>query len=272
VASLVTRALAWRPGTRRLAAILEDLWRTAAASPPDPGEPAPAPVARYLGLALGEAGSVPLAVGLGHQAELNRSLDREAWCRIRSRQWIAARSPGFVWSASVGGPLGMSVDVIDAYVDGRGEFGVWMGGVLPLGSARGSDAIARGELMRWLAEAVYAPWALASCRGLRWRPVDADHADAELSDGGVSVTLNFTFGEDGLVRSVRAGDRPRMVGRGFVDTPWVGHWSDWQRRGGVLVPTRGEVAWIIDGRPRPYWRGTLSTWEELRDPLRRPPG
>jgi len=185
---------------------------------------------------------------------------------VRSRQWIAAKSPGFVWSASVGGPLGSSVDVIDAYVAGRGEFALWMAGVLPLGSARGSDAIARGELMRWLAEAVCAPWALASCRGLRWKPVDAHHADAELSDRGVRVSLRFAFGEDGLVRSVRAGGRPRMVGRGFVDTPWVGHWSDWQHRGGVLVPARGEVAWLIDGRSCPYWRGTLSAWDELREP------
>ena len=144
-----------------------------------------------------------------------------------------------------------------------------MAGLLPLACARGSGAIARGELMRWLAEAVYVPWALASCHALRWTPVDAHHADAELTDGGVRVSLRFAFGEDGLVRSVRAGDRPRMVGRGFVDTPWVGQWSDWQRRGGVLVPTRGEVAWSIDGRPCPYWRGTLSTWDELCGP---PPG
>ena len=268
--SLVSRVLASRPGPRQLHAILAELWRTVTEPQPALGEPLPAPVARYLGLTLAQAGPAPLAVALSHDAELNRSLDRQAWCRLRSRQWIAAQLPGFVWSASVGGPLGSSVDVIDAYVAGRGEFAVWMAGLVPLGSARGSDAIARGELMRWLAEAVYAPWALASCRGLRWTPVDAHHAEAELSDRGVCVRLSFAFGEDGLVRSVRAGDRPRMVGRGFVDTPWVGQWSDWQRRGGVLLPLRGEVAWLIDGRRCPYWRGTLSTWDELRDPLRIP--
>lgn len=267
--SLISRGLAARPGPQQLNALLADLWRTAAEPQLAPGEPLPAPVARYLDLALAQAGAAPLGIVLSHDAELNRSLDRPAWSRLRSRQWIAARRPGFVWSGSVGGPLGSSVDAIDAYVAGRGEFAVWMAGVVPLGCVRGSDAIARGELMRWLAEAVYAPWALASCPGLRWKPVDAHHADAELSDAGVRVSLRFAFGEDGLVRSVHSGSRPRMVGRGFVDTPWVGHWSGWQRRRGVLMPTRGEVAWLIDGHPCPYWRGTLSTWDELCEP---PPG
>jgi len=267
--SLVSRALAARPGPRQLDALLAGLWRTGAEPPSASAQALPPTVARYLDLALAQAGPAPLAVALRHDAQMNRSLDRPAWFGLRSRQWIAARRPGFVWSANVGGPLGSAVDVVDAYVQGQGTFAVWVAGLLPVGAARGSEAIARGELMRWLAEAVYVPWALANCRGLRWTPVDARHADAELTDQGVRVSLRFEFGDDGLVRSVRAADRPRMVGRGFVDTPWVGQWSDWQRRGGVLMPTRGEVAWLVDGRACPYWRGTLSTWDELREP---PPG
>jgi hypothetical protein len=87
----------------------------------------------------------------------------------------------------------------------------------------------------------------------------------------VAATLRFAFGEDGLVRSVQ-GERPRLVGRRFVDTPWIGRWSNWQRRDGVLVPTDGEVAWTIDGRPRPYWRGTLATWQALRERAPSPGG
>jgi len=265
---LLSRALALRPAPSCLRVLLADFWSTAAV--PDPAratgpQPLPPPVSRYLQLAAGRAAAAPMAVRLSHRAALDRSLDKDAWWSLHSRQWMAARAPGFVWAAHVHGALALSIDVVDAYVQGRGELGAWLWGLVPVGSARGSEAIARGELMRWLAEAVHVPWALAACPGLRWKAVDADHADAELAAAGVSVTLRFAFGADGLVRSVE-GNRPRREGRGFVDTPWIGHWSDWQRRGDVLVPTTGEVAWTIGGRNRPYWRGTLMAWEELHEP------
>jgi hypothetical protein len=265
VVTLLSGALARRPGPKRLQTLLADFWATAAVPAARPAGDLPAPVARYLQRALEHAGAAPMAVGLAHRAELNRSLTRDAWWSVRSRQWMAVHAPGFVWSANVRGAPGLSVDVVDAYVRGRGELGVWMWGLLPLGGAVGSDAIARGELMRWLAEAVLVPWALAACPGLQWRAVDPHHAEAQLVAAGVAVTLRFAFGEDGLVRSVQ-GDRPRLVGGRFVDTPWIGRWSNWQHRGGVLVPTAGEVAWTIDGQARPYWRGTLATWQALREP------
>jgi len=265
---LFSRALSLRPGPTCLRGLLADFWSTAAL--PDAAgaaglQPLPPPVSRYLRLVSGQAAAAPMAIRFGYRAELNRSLDREAWWPLRSRQWMAARAPGFVWSARAQGALGLSIDVVDAYVRGRGELGAWLWGLVPVASARGSEAIARGELMRWLAEAVYVPWALAACPGLRWKAVDADHADAELAAAGASVTLRFAFGADGLVRSVE-GNRPRMVGRDFVDTAWIGHWSDWRRRGDVLVPTAGQVAWMIAGRPRAYWRGTLTMWEALHEP------
>jgi hypothetical protein len=268
MATLLSGALARRPAPRRLQALLADFWTTADVPAAAPAGELPAPVARYLQQALAQAGAAPMAVGLAHRAQLNRSLTRDAWWPVRSRQWMAVHAPGFVWSANLQGAPGLSVDVVDAYVQGRGELDAWLWGVLPLGRARGCGAIARGELMRWLAEAVLVPWALASCPGLRWRAIDADHAEARLVAAGVAATLRFAFGEDGLVRSVQ-GERPRLVGRRFVDTPWIGRWSNWQRRDGVLVPTDGEVAWRIDGRPRPYWRGTLATWQALRE--RAPP-
>ena len=94
--SFVSRALAARPGARQLNALVSDLWRTAAEQQPAPLGPLPVPVARYLDLALAQAGPAPLGIALSHDAQLNRALDRPAWTRLRSRQWIAARKPGFV--------------------------------------------------------------------------------------------------------------------------------------------------------------------------------
>jgi hypothetical protein len=93
--SFLSRSLALTPGRKRLRSILTDFRETAAAPTPDRAtESLPPPVARYLQLALGTAAAAPLAVGLTHRAELNRSVDKDAWWPLRSRQWMAARVRG----------------------------------------------------------------------------------------------------------------------------------------------------------------------------------
>jgi len=207
----------------------------------------------------------PGALRLSHRGEFNLSSDRPAWRPFESRQWTTTRRPGFVWSARIG-TSPMPIDVIDAYVDGDGLLDARLWGMLPLSHAEGTREMARGELMRWLAEAVHAPWTLTACPGLRWQAVDARHADATLVDSPSSATLRFEFGDDGLIAAVRSEARPRLRGRATVETPWAGRWRDYAWRDGALVPTRGEVEWIVDGRAQPYWRGELVACDRLELP------
>jgi hypothetical protein len=43
-----------------------------------------------------------------------------------------------------------------------------------------------------------------------------------------------------------------------VPTPWEGRWLEYAERGGVRVPVRGEVAWILAEGRVPYWRGEIT--------------
>ncbi|HEX7686851.1 MAG TPA: DUF6544 family protein, partial [Burkholderiaceae bacterium] len=224
----------------------------------------PLPIARHLARALAHAGEPPFAVRLAHRGEFDVSPRRVAWRAFTSRQWMLGSRPGFVWAARMSMLPAVAVDVLDAYVDGVAELRADLWGWLPLSKARATPAIARGELMRWLAESVLVPWAWRTCPGLRWRPVDDRHADATLADGAVDVALHFAFGADGLAESVHADSRPRMVGGGIVETPWNGRWSDYRTCDGVLVPTRGEVEWRIDGRRKPYLRAALARYEGVQ--------
>ena len=70
--------------------------------------------------------------------------------------------------------------------------------------------------------------------------------------------MTFHFGEDGLITSARAEDRGYAGPDGIVPMPWEGRWKNYQKRAGMLVPIEGEVVWIMDGQPRPYWRGTIT--------------
>ena len=65
------------------------------------------------------------------------------------------------------------------------------------------DELARGELMRYLAEAAWYPTALLPGQGVRWQAVDEHSADATLRDGAVEMTLRFVFSADGLLEAVR---------------------------------------------------------------------
>lgn len=83
------------------------------------------------------------------------------------------------------------------------------------------------------------------------------HARAQLRDGDLTVTLDFQFGDDGLIESMRSETRGRSVGGQMLPTPWEGRMSNYQRVAGMLVPLDGEVAWLVDGERRPYWRGRI---------------
>ena len=223
----------------------------------------PRPVQRYLARVLPDDWRGAAGVRLLHAGEFDMSASGTRWRPFESRQWIAAARPGFVWSARIAAWPGLPVRVVDSYVGGVGALSASLWGVVPLVRAGGTPALARGELMRWLAEAVYVPWALAVCPGLAWHECDDHHADAHLSDGETTVALRFAFGADDLVTTVSAEARPRMLGRAVVETPWEGHWSDYRRFGGVLVPTRGDVQWRIDGQARPYWRASVVELERV---------
>jgi hypothetical protein len=49
-----------------------------------------------------------------------------------------------------------------------------------------------------------------------------------------------------------------MVRATAVPTPWEGRWWNYAARDGIRVPLEGEVAWILPGGARPYWRGRLT--------------
>ncbi|HSU04104.1 MAG TPA: DUF6544 family protein, partial [Acetobacteraceae bacterium] len=112
----------------------------------------------------------------------------------------------------------------------------------------------RGELMRYLAELPWAPHALLQNRSLSFRQIDRNSVEvsAPCADGPACVRLVFA-GTD--VARIEADDRPRIEGRRIVPRPWTGRFADWRELGGVRVPTRAEVSWILPSGPFECWRG-----------------
>ncbi|WP_457389950.1 DUF6920 family protein [Roseateles sp. P5_E1] len=217
----------------------------------------PAPVQRYLRIALTAGQPLVRGVRLTQSGFLNLSAAGDRWQPFTAEQQVATRGPGFLWNARVGLFSGLSVRVQDSYLAGAGLLHAALLGVLDMARQQGGGELARGELMRFLAEAPWYPTALLPSQGVSWAAVDARQADATLADGTVSVTLRFKFGDAGLVDTVRAEARGRKVGRMTEMAPWEGRWKEWTTRDGMRVPLAGEVAWLLLSGRQTYWRGRL---------------
>jgi Family of unknown function (DUF6920) len=218
----------------------------------------PAPVERYFRLALKEEQPMVVGVHVHHSGTFNMGETTDQWKPFTSDQEVVTQRPGFDWNGSVAMMPGVAVRVHDAYVAGEGILHASLLGLFPLVNMRGGGDVAEGELMRFFAEAAWYPTALLPSQGVRWEAVDDRSAYATLSEGDISLTMLFTFYEQGLIETVGTEARGRTVGGEVVPTPWQGCFWNYEERGGMQVPLDGEVAWLLPEGPKPYWRGTTS--------------
>jgi len=165
--------------------------------------------------------------------------------RFRASQTIDLRRPAFEWRASTG-PFGC-ISVLDALRDGEAELQARAFGLLRIAGVKGGAAAAKGEIMRYLAELA---WAVVDGRTLRVS------AGQERARGEVELRLDA----DGRIAQVRAQDRPRKEGSGFVERPWHGRFSDYRQHQGRWLPFAGEVGWVLHERSFVAWRGEMLSW------------
>jgi hypothetical protein len=220
----------------------------------------PEPVQRFFRAALTPGQAMVSAATVVHTGSFNMAATgTPRWKAFTSHQRVVTRRPGFLWDARITMAPGVAVRVHDAYVQGRGLLHAAVLGLFSVASHEGEDEIARGELMRFFAETAWYPTALLPSQGVHWEPVDDRSARATLADGQLSLTLLFTFDDAGLIVSVRADARGRMVGQDIQMAPWEGRWSNHQRCDGMTVPLTGEVAWLLPDGRQAYWRGTITS-------------
>ena len=218
----------------------------------------PAPVQRYLRAALKEGKNPVKAVDLNQAGTINMSETAEQWKPFTARQRVETHRPGFIWDARIAMMPGVPVFVQDAYVGGEGVLRASVGGLVQKADLRERGELARGELMRFLAEAAWYPTVLIPGQGVVWSPVDDHSAQATLRDGDLSVTLRFHFDSEDMIDTVRAEARGRGVGAGAVAMPWQCRLWNYATRDGMLVPLQGEAAWITPTGTKTYWRGKIT--------------
>lgn len=255
----------WRSTTSALVARLRS--EAGRATPPAISSDAlPEPVVRYFREALPADGAALRYARLEQRGEfLGRS--PTGWRPFTATEHFAAGAPGFVWDARIGLAPGIVVRVRDGFVGGRGMMRASVMGLLQVAAVEGSSALSAAALQRYLAEAVWLPSALRPEEGVCWAALTATSARATLTVQGVTATVDFHFGADGLVERIFTESRARDAGGGrMVSTPWQGRFSRYEVRDGYRIPLCGEVEWLMPDGPMPYWRGEITaiTFERRR--------
>lgn len=222
------------------------------------GTDVPAPVTRFLERSM-------LA---GQRHIRTAKLDQEgefflngAWHPLTAHQFVTASPPSFMWDARIRVAPLVSVYVRDSYVLGHASMRARMLAFYPLVDQANRAELKEGALMRYLGEAVWLPTRLIPGDGLSWTAVDDGHADAMLTDEGVSVTLRFTFDADGAVTEIFSPARYREVNGTYVKTPWRVRALGQEMKGGVRLMSPAEAEWMLPEGPQPYWRGRIVSAE-----------
>lgn len=182
------------------------------------------------------------------------------WFGFTAHQTFTLEPPAFVWAATMQVRPFVKVYVRDTYLEGRGSMQGAALGLVPVVDAASHPDLNTGALMRYLAESPWLPVALLPGPRLTWEPVDDTHARATLVDGATVASVVFEFNPGGDIVGV-SGRRPRATERGYEPTEWIGRFWRHENRGGMRVPTRGEVGWVLDGTLQPYWRGEMTRAE-----------
>ena len=260
-AALAFGAARWRFRTRELRAALRAARPSGVPATFDPREleSLPAPVCRYLQIALRPRQPVIESVLVATAGEFLVDVEKKRWAPFTADQLFTVTPPGFDWDARIRMLPGLNVFVRDAYREGAGLLQAEAAGLVKVADLPPSPELSKGELLRWLAEATWFPTALLPSQGVRWEALAEDRALATIEDRGVTASVEFRFGGDGLPLSVFAPDRPRAVGNANVPTPWEATLSAWGPRNGMRVPSAGEVAWLLPEGRLSYYRGRVKS-------------
>lgn len=203
----------------------------------------PAPVQRYFCQVLPEGRPYLRGLRLRHGGQFKTDLKKD-WIAIAGEQYISADPPGFIWQGTT-----RWFTARDEYVAGRGGLTVRLLGAVPIVRGHGPH-YDQGELLRWLSEAVWLPTALLPGRHIAWTAIDDHSARLTLRHAGQELNCLVRFNERDEIASCEAQ-------RYFNDTellPWEGHFSQYRRQQGLLVPFAGEASWVVNGQRQPYAR------------------
>lgn len=217
----------------------------------------PQSVKRYFNLVLKDGVPVINRALVMQSGGFRAKTEMTKWSKMEAEQIFSSNPTAFIWNSTITLFPGISINVCDSYIDGKGEMKGRILSVLNLINEKNKKELNEGALQRYLAESVWFPTALLPSQGVKWREIDKYHAEASIADSGTTVKLEFEFNQNGEVISVYTPERYREVDGKYELTPWKGTFSNYINVGDYLIPKKGEVAWHLKDQVYSYWKASL---------------
>jgi hypothetical protein len=155
-----------------------------------------------------------------------------------------------------------TMSVTDAYEDGHGRLVVKLGGVLPVTKITGPEAD-RAELQRYLADIVFCPPMLLNHSSLEYAAAGPSALRIRDREDPVGAAVELDLSQEGCPLLVRA-ERPRIIGKQTVSTPWSAAGTDFCEREGLRVPKRLEASWHLSDGVFTYFRCEVVSFAVIR--------
>jgi hypothetical protein len=217
----------------------------------------PKPVQKYFKLVLKDGAPIINRVTLTQHGEFRINLESEEWLNMNAIQNFTNGNRGFVWSATITIFSPVNVKVIDSYINGKGAMKGKVLSLITVIDEREKKELNKAALQRYLAESVWFPTALLPTQGVKWTGIDEKKASATINDSGITVSLVFGFNDKGEIVEVYTSERYREVKGEYILFPWKGEFSNYVEIGDYRIPSRGEVAWILEDGTFPYLRANI---------------
>lgn len=217
----------------------------------------PAPVARYFRTALKDGQPIIRRAHVVWKGEFNMGKPgADKWIPFTAEQDFVPSAPGFVWDARMPMAPGMNTLVRDSFVGGAGSMLAKVLGLITVADSHDTPSIAVGALQRYLGEAAWFPTALLPSQGVSWAPIDQTRSRATISGSGVTTSLEFRFGADGLIASAYAPERVFDDGKNPPSPhPWQARNLRYGELNSMRVPVDSTVEWLFPTGAYAYWRG-----------------
>ncbi len=77
------------------------------------------------------------------------------------------------------------------------------------------------------------------------------------------VSLEFRFNDAGEITEVFTPARFYGTGGEYKTLPWLCRLSNYEERGGMMIPIEGEAEWQMPEGAAPYFKGQITAFEIL---------
>ena len=218
----------------------------------------PGPVRNYFHRALKDGLPIINYAYLSQLGGFRAKPEQKEWSRMEAVQYFSTRPRGFLWNSKISILPGLSIKVLDSYINGQGRMKGKFLSLITLMDVHDDSQLSEGALQRYLAESVWFPTALLPSQGVKWTAINNNKAKATITDSGITVSLEFEFNDQSEIVGVYAPARYREVAGTYEPTPWQGYFSDYMDVGGYLIPKHGEVEWHLKDQTYPYWKADLT--------------